>query len=88
MDSHLSRYVSWWRSLLSERCVRYGTVFPVISCKMASSAFVVRRALPQGFCYRTEVIASRKMLPKSGYCLTMGVTQTTEARTWMERSAE
>ena len=28
-------------------------------------------ALPQGFCYRAEAIASRKMLPKSGRCLTM-----------------
>ena len=48
----------------------------------------IRYALPQQKGYPTEAIASRRMLPKSGYCLTMGVTQIEEASRWSERSAQ
>ena len=57
-------------------------VFAVIDVGVSNGA------LPQGFCYRTEAIASRWMLPKSGHCLTMGVTQIEEAARWTERSVE
>ena len=72
------------RPLVSSYADR-GVFKPVIA---AIDGYCVAGGLEMSLSYDIRVATRQSQIPKSGYYLTMGVTQTTEAWTWLERSAE